>query len=109
MRLTAAGSCAAARRPKIVRPIDTGRSKSPSHQTSIGLRWMARRVESDPRGLLGRAGYGGTKSLEDVDAADMRSPRNDLGPRLKPRRERPTGAKAKYAARAPIAGQNAVR
>jgi hypothetical protein len=40
----------------MVRPIETGRSKSALHQSSIGLRWMARRIESDPRGLSGRRG-----------------------------------------------------
>jgi len=54
--VNAAGSWAAARSPKMVRPMETGRSKSPSHQTSIGLRCRARRSESDPRGRAGRGG-----------------------------------------------------
>src|SRR5271155_6210779 len=71
MRLTAAGSCATPRRPRIVRPTETGRSKSALDQSSIGLRCRARIVESDPRGLSGRRGYGGTKSLEAVEATGM--------------------------------------
>src|SRR5271167_5253282 len=77
MRLTAAGSCAAPRRPRMVRPTEIGRSKSALHQISIGLRCRARIVEIDPRGLSGRRGYGGTKSLEAIDATGMANAWNE--------------------------------
>src|SRR5579871_1586003 len=71
MRRTAAGSCAAPRRPRTERPSDIGRSKSASVQISIGFRRRVRMSERALRGLSGRRGNGGTKGLEAWEAAGM--------------------------------------
>jgi hypothetical protein len=56
------------------RPIETGRSKSASHQISIGLRRRAKMIDSAPRGFFGRRGNGGTKGLEALETIDMKAP-----------------------------------
>jgi hypothetical protein len=94
----------------MVRPTETGRSKSALHQISIGLRWMARRVESDPRGFSGRRGYGGTKSLGAADAVDMAvCIERGLRSKLKRNGAWPTEAGARMLLARTVAGQNAVR
>ena len=75
------------------RPSETGRSKSASHQISIGLRRRAKMIERAPRGLSGRRGNGGTKSLEALEATGManaleRRCAQDLGQAEPPRQWR---------------------